>query len=90
MNLFKEPTEKQKENYRKWARDNYEPLTEIKGVWHPVIQEECAIMNKTAEITFNPEPKEDQFNSDAEADADALASAGLGTDEAYGSASEVL
>ena len=32
------------------------------------------------EITWN----EDQFNSDAEADADALASAGYGTDEAYG------
>ena len=36
------------------------------------------------------EPKEDQFNSDAEADADALASAGFGTNEDYGSASEVL
>tara|TARA_Y100000593_G_C4313348_1_gene339517 strand:- start:1264 stop:1548 length:285 start_codon:yes stop_codon:yes gene_type:complete len=36
------------------------------------------------------EPNEDQFNSDAEADADALASAGFGTDEDYGSASEVL
>lgn len=30
------------------------------------------------------EPREDQFNSDAEADADALASAGWGTDEDYG------
>lgn len=29
------------------------------------------------------EPREDQFNSDAEADADALASAGWGTDEDY-------
>ena len=36
------------------------------------------------------EPREDQFNSDVEADADALASAGFGTNEDYGSASEVL
>jgi len=34
--------------------------------------------------------KEDHFNSDAEADADALASAGWGTDEDYGSASDIL
>lgn len=34
--------------------------------------------------------EEDQFRSDAEADADALSSAGFGTDEDYGSASEVL
>jgi hypothetical protein len=44
----------------------------------------------TYEPVKNPEPKEDQFNSDAEADADALSSAGFGTDEDYGSASEVL
>lgn len=32
--------------HRKWARENYEPLSDIKGVWHPVTQEECIKMNR--------------------------------------------
>ena len=32
--------------YRQWARENYKPLDPIKGVWHPVIQDECKMMNE--------------------------------------------
>ena len=46
MNLFRELTPKEEKEFRKWARDNYEPFTEIKGIWHPVVQDECVKMSK--------------------------------------------
>ena len=47
--MFKDLDSIEEKEFRKWARENYEPLTEIKGVWHPTIQEECAEMNKGAD-----------------------------------------
>ena len=44
--LFKELSDDEKASYREWARINYEPLTEIKGIWHPVVQAECAKINE--------------------------------------------
>ena len=44
--MFKQLTEEEKVEYRNWARDNYAPLDEIKGIWHPVVQEECVAINK--------------------------------------------
>lgn len=38
------PTEETK--FRKWARDNYEPGSEIKGTWHPICQDECVKINR--------------------------------------------
>jgi hypothetical protein len=32
--------------FRSWARDNYEPGAEIKGIWHPVVQDECVRINR--------------------------------------------
>ncbi len=46
MNLFKNLTKKEEEEYRQWARDNYIPFTPIIGVYHPIVQEECIKMNK--------------------------------------------
>ena len=46
MKLFKDLSAKEEEKFRQWARENYKPLTEIKGIWHPVVQEECVKMNK--------------------------------------------
>ena len=45
MELFRklDPTEEQQ--FRQWARDNYVPLEPIKGIWHPIIQDECAKIN---------------------------------------------
>ena len=45
MNLFRELTPTEAVEFKVWARQNYEPLTEIKGIWHPVIQAECALIN---------------------------------------------
>jgi len=44
--MFKELTEEDKVAYREWARIHYEPLTEIKGIWHPVVQAECVKINE--------------------------------------------
>lgn len=46
MGLFRELTPEEEKDFRKWARDNYKPYNEIKGVWHPVVQDECVRMNK--------------------------------------------
>ena len=47
MKLFREiDDEEEAESFKKWARDNYEPMTPIKGVWHPIVQQECVEINK--------------------------------------------
>ena len=50
MKLFRELTPEEEPAFRQWARDNYEPYSEIKGVWHPVVQEECVQINKEKEL----------------------------------------
>ena len=32
-----------------WARENYIPGDDIPITWHPVVQEECLLMNKEKE-----------------------------------------
>jgi hypothetical protein len=32
-------------SFMKWAREMYTPFEPINGVWHPVVQAECVIMN---------------------------------------------
>ena len=47
-NLFKELTPEEEVNFRKWANENYTPGTAISDVWHPVVQEVCHQMNRSA------------------------------------------
>ena len=53
MELFRELSEGDVVQFRAWARNNYEPLTPIKGIWHPVVQEECTKMNRAAELVID-------------------------------------
>ena len=46
MKLFRNLTTEEEDEFRQWARDNYEPFSEIKGVWHPVVQDECVKINQ--------------------------------------------
>ena len=46
--LFRDLTAAEVEEYRQWARDNYVPLSDIKGVWHPIVQRECCRINEDA------------------------------------------
>ena len=50
MQLFRQLNATEEEEFKQWARENYEPYSEIKGVWHPVIQEECVKINKEIEL----------------------------------------
>ncbi len=43
--MFKTLTPDEEKQFRQWARDNYQPHTEIAGIWHPVIQDECVKIN---------------------------------------------
>lgn len=53
--LFRELSEDEKVSFRAWARENYTPLEPIKGIWHPVVQEECAKINAEYGDNFNPQ-----------------------------------
>jgi len=44
--LYRELTEKEEQEFREWARKNYVPFTDITGVWHPVVQDECRKINE--------------------------------------------
>ena len=46
MKLFRNLTTEEEDEFRQWARDNYEPFSEIKGVWHPIVQDECVKINQ--------------------------------------------
>jgi hypothetical protein len=44
--LFRDLTPEEEQPFRKWARENYKPYDAIKGIWHPVVQDECVKINK--------------------------------------------
>jgi len=43
--MFRTLTTEEEQAFRAWARANYEPLEEIRGIWHPVVQAECVQIN---------------------------------------------
>ena len=43
--FFRELSKKEEAVFRQWARDNYKPGEPISGIWHPVVQNECTVMN---------------------------------------------
>ena len=45
MNMFRELSPSEVEEFRASARANYKPLEPISGVWHPVYCAECVRMN---------------------------------------------
>lgn len=55
MKLFRDLPPDDVIYFQKWARDNYIPFTSINGLWHPVVQMECAIMNKEEANRFKEE-----------------------------------
>ena len=53
---WKSLSEEEEQIYRQWARDNYTPMEPINGVWHPVVQEECVLMNKGPKVHDEIDP----------------------------------
>ena len=43
--IFKSLTDQEEVYFREWARKNYKPGTYIKEAWHPVIRNECLLIN---------------------------------------------
>ncbi len=48
--FFRALTPTDKEKFQQWARDNYEPGSEIKGIWHPIVQSECVEINRRRSV----------------------------------------
>ena len=52
MKLFSDLSPEEAEKFRQWARKNYIPFTEIKGIWYPVVQMECVKINQESSDRF--------------------------------------
>lgn len=52
MKLFINLSKEEEAEFRQWARENYKALTPIDGCWHPVIQDECRIINEQTPIEY--------------------------------------
>jgi hypothetical protein len=44
--MFRELSNEEAEEFRRWARANYQRGGAINSVWHPVVQAECLVMNR--------------------------------------------
>jgi len=44
--LFRELNSEEELQFRAWARENYEPHGTISETWHPIVQDECRIINQ--------------------------------------------
>jgi hypothetical protein len=49
--LFRDLDPREQADFRLWARNNYKPLDPILGLWHPIIQDECAKINAQATLS---------------------------------------
>jgi hypothetical protein len=43
--MFRDLSNEEAEEFRQWARDNYIPGSPISSIWHPVVQQECNLIN---------------------------------------------
>ena len=48
--FYRALTTAEETKFREWARDNYKPDTEIKGIWHPVAQDECVCVDQKRSV----------------------------------------
>jgi hypothetical protein len=58
--MFRQLNSEEVQQFRAWARENYKTGDPIPGIWHPVIQEECAKINREkATFVFDTHPPEE-------------------------------
>jgi hypothetical protein len=43
--FFRELNAHEEADFRQWARENYVRDSEVKAFWHPVVRDECALIN---------------------------------------------
>ncbi len=53
--MFRFLDKEEEAKFRRWARDNYTPFTEISELWHPAVQDECRKMCEEKQIHFRSE-----------------------------------
>lgn len=46
MEMFRNLNEKEEKEFKKWARDNYVLGEKVNEAYHPVVQQECDLMNR--------------------------------------------
>ena len=44
MELFRELSDQEAEEFQQWARENWKPDDVVNPVWHPAVRNECAKM----------------------------------------------
>jgi len=47
--LFRGLDEEEINDFRQWACDHYEPGSEIRPYWHPIVRRECERINERRE-----------------------------------------
>ena len=52
LNMFRELDQVEQYTFRLWTRDHYEPFTPVSDLWHPVVRDECRIINEEAQTTL--------------------------------------
>ena len=50
MKMFRNLNAEEEKDFRQWARENYVALEPIKGIWHPVVQDECRKINEEVHL----------------------------------------
>jgi hypothetical protein len=54
--LFRDLAKEEEKEFRQWARENYRPYDDIKGIWHWAVQEECVKINKEFDSKLDHDP----------------------------------
>jgi hypothetical protein len=63
--LFRGLDEEEINDFRQWAFDHYEPGSEIRPYWHPVVRRECERINERRDNEAVP-GEERQLQQDAD------------------------
>ncbi len=54
--MFRQLSSAEVWEFQQWARQNYIPGDPIKGIWHPLIRDECELMNAKAALPKTTPP----------------------------------
>jgi len=52
--MFRELNEEEEKEFKKWARENYVLGEKVNEAYHPVVQQECDLMNRERASTDCP------------------------------------
>ena len=56
--LHRDLDDNEEQEFRQWARDNFNVLDKIECSWHPIIKQECQIMIEQYQNSLNSLNKE--------------------------------